>query len=36
MTYLYKLDFTDVKNMSFHSCDEVDLKVFIPSLWGAF
>lgn len=34
--YLYKIDSTDVKNMPMDSSDEIDLKVFTPSLHGFF
>lgn len=34
--YLYKIDSTDVKNMPMDSCNEIDLKVFTPSLRGLF
>lgn len=30
--YLYKIDSTDVKNMHVDSFDEIDLKIFTPSL----
>ena len=34
--YLYKIDSSDVKNMPNDSIDEIDLKVFTPSLHGIF
>lgn len=34
--YLYKLDAQDAKKMPVESCDEIDLKVFKPSLRGFF
>lgn len=34
--YLYKIDSTDVKNMPKDSFDEIDLKIFTPSLRGFF
>ena len=34
--YLYKIESTDVKNMSLDSTDEIDLQVFTPSLRGFF
>lgn len=34
--YLYKIDSKDVKNMPMASCNEIDLKVFTPSLRGLF
>lgn len=34
--YLYKIESTDVKNMPLDSSDEIDLRVFTPSLRGFF
>lgn len=34
--YLYKIDSKDVKNMPMDSCNEINLKVFTPSLRGLF
>ena len=34
--YLYKIDSKDVKNMPMDSFDEIDLRVFTPSLRGFF
>lgn len=34
--YLYKIDSKDVKNMPMDSCNEIDLKVFTPSLRSLF
>ena len=34
--HLYNIDYTDVKNMPMNSCDEIDLKVFTPSLHCLF